>query len=107
MSWFPDAGSDQELVNGLAMYGQVLAVAHEKIRGAFGQYFSGNRIVTILPNGNIDDVPDFKDICVHGNLYTYWFTVMGLKVTLLGTATHVQDTAVPAMGHQIILGISR
>ena len=79
MSWFPDAGSDQELVNGLAMYGQVLAVAREKIRGAFGHYFSGNRIVTIVPKYTIEDVPDFKDIRVHGNLYTCRFTVMGLK----------------------------
>ena len=79
VSWFPDAGTDMELVNGLAMYGQVLAVAREKICGAFGQYFSGNRIVTIIPNGNIDDVPDFKDIRVQGNLYTCRFTVMGLK----------------------------
>ena len=79
VSWFPDAGEDGDLARGLAQYGEVIAIQREKIKGPFGHYYSGNRIVTIIPTGDIDNVPDFKDMRAHGDLYTTRLTVMGLK----------------------------
>ena len=79
VSWFPDAGDDGDLARGLGQYGEVTAIQREKIKGPFGQYYSGNRIVTIIPTGDVDDVPDFKYMRAHGELYTTRLTVMGLK----------------------------
>ena len=61
VAWFPDAGTDQEIAQAMSQWGEVLAIHREKIRGMFGSYFSGVRIVTLVPTNDIDDVPDFAD----------------------------------------------
>ena len=60
--------------------GGVLAIHCEKVRGVFGSYFSGVRIVTLVLANDIDDVPDFADMKANDKLYTVRMTVIGMKV---------------------------
>ena len=77
VAWFPDAGTVAEMATNMSQWGQVLSISRERVRGAFCTYFSGVRIVTIIPR-DVDVIPDFADMRVHGKLYTVRMTVMGL-----------------------------
>ena len=79
VAWFPDAGTDQEMIATMSKWGEIVGIHREKIRGLFGHYYSGNRIVTLIPYTNIDEVPDFTDMKAHGNTFTVRMTVLGLK----------------------------
>ena len=79
VAWFPDAGTDQEIAQAMSQWGEVLAIHREKVRGVFGSYFSGVRIVTLVPSNDIDDIPDFADMRANGRLYTVRMTIIGLK----------------------------
>ena len=52
----------------------------EKIQGLFGKYFSGNCIVTMMPVGDIDDIPDFLNMRMHDEVFTTRLTVLGMKL---------------------------
>ena len=75
VAWFPDAGTDQEMAVAMSKWGEIVGIHREKIQGIFGHYYSGNRLVTLIPFHNIDDVPDFADMKAHGNTFTVRMTV--------------------------------
>ena len=79
VAWFPDAGTDQEMAATMRQWGEVVAVHREKVRVFFGSYFSGNRLVTLIPFHDIDAVPDFTDMRANGKLFTVRMSVLGLK----------------------------
>ena len=78
VSWYPDAGSDNDLAQPFRRWGQVTEINREKISGKLGRYFSGARIVTLVPSGDIEDVPDFLDVTTMGKTFTCRLVVKGL-----------------------------
>ena len=80
VSWFPDAGDSADITLALSQYGEVLHIFKEKIQSLFSKYFSGNRIVTMVPDGDMDDVPDFLNMCTHDEVFTTRLTVLGMTL---------------------------
>ena len=78
VSWYPDAGRNEDLQAALGTWGQVLGVHKEKVNGKLGRYNSGARIVTIVPARDIEEVPDFLDINTMARIFTVRLTVKGL-----------------------------
>ena len=78
VSWYPDAGRDKDLEAALGTWGQVLGVHKDKVNGKLGKYNSGARIVTLVPNRDIEEVPDFLDINTMARFFTVRLTVKGL-----------------------------
>ena len=78
VSWYPDAGRNEDLQAALGTWGQVLGVHKEKVNGNLGRYNSGARIVTIIPARDIEEVPDFLDINTMARIFTVRLTVKGL-----------------------------
>ena len=75
VSWYPDAGRNEDLQAALRTWGQVLGVHKEKVNGKLGRYNSGARVVTIIPARDIEEVPDFLDINTMARIFTVRLTV--------------------------------
>ena len=78
VSWYPDAGRNEDLEDALGTWGQVLGVHKERVNGKLGKYNSGARIVTLVPSRDIEEVPDFLDINTMARIFKVRLTVKGL-----------------------------
>ena len=52
--------------------------ARRTINGRLGRYYSGARIITLIPTRDIEEIPDFMDISTMGRTFTVRLMVKGL-----------------------------
>ena len=76
--WYPDAGSERDLALHFQRWGKVTNVTKERINGRLGRYYSGARIITLIPTRDIEEIPDFMDISTMGRTFTVRLMVKGL-----------------------------